>query len=188
MKKLFGVSVIASLALTACNAAENATAEEVGSIAADTAEETVVGVAAYDKEAPSAASSEPVVDETALEEDADKDFAARNPVARPVQYGVDGPNLDACSGVGKVSGLKADGDGFLAVRAEPNMKAFEADRIKNDQTVFFCEEDGPWIGVVYDKSGKKDCGTGSPIPEPTTYVGPCDSGWVDSRYLTLIAG
>jgi len=97
-------------------------------------------------------------------------------------------NIDACGAVGKVSGLKSDGDNFLAVRAIPSFKGLEEDRLSNGQQVIFCEEEGPWLGIVYDKSGTKDCGTGSPISEATTYVGPCNSGWVNSKYVTLIAG
>lgn len=112
-----------------------------------------------------------------------------DPVARPVMYG-DSPNLDACGGVGEVSGLKEAGDGFLSVRALPSETGEEADRLKNGQQVFFCDatEDENWIGIVYDKSGERDCGTGSPIPEHTTYLGPCESGWVSRNFVTLIAG
>ena len=185
MKKTIGGCLVAFFALAACSEAESAaTAETVAD-----AEQEVAGEPAYEQSGDTpAASAEPVVDEAALEEDAEKDFQARNPVMRPVFYGKDGPDLDACGGVGKVSGLKSGGDNFLSVRALPSIKGDEMDQIKNDQQVFFCEEDGPWIGIVYDKTGSKDCGTGSPIPEATTYIGPCDSGWVDGRYVPLIAG
>lgn len=185
MKKTIGGCLVAFLALAACSEAESAATAETAEATEQGAAGELADEQSVDK---STASAEPVVDEAALEEDAEKDFQARNPVMRPVFYGKDGPDLDACGGVGKVSGLKADGDNFLSVRALPSIKGDEMDQIKNDQQVFFCEEDGPWIGIVYDKTGSKDCGTGSPVPEATTYVGPCDSGWVDSNYVRLIAG
>lgn len=110
--------------------------------------------------------------------------------ARPVRYGFDGPDLDACGGYGEVSGLKAGGDGFLSVREAPDVKAKELDRLTAGQGVTFCDsaKGNSWIGVVYDKSGGKDCGTGSPIDATKNYPGPCQSGWVSAKYVTLIAG
>ncbi|MEO9490548.1 MAG: SH3 domain-containing protein, partial [Marinomonas sp.] len=85
-------------------------------------------------------------------------------------------------------GLKAGGDNFLSVRAVPSTSAAEIDRLLNGASVIMCEYDGDWVGIVYDKSGEKDCGTGSPIPEETTYTGVCDSGWISKDYVTLMAG
>ena len=183
MKKLCFVSVAASLTLAACSdpSAESggagedteATSEEDETRAADEAE----------------ADEEEAKEEAEAGKDGEDQASKEDPVARPVMYG-DSPNLDACAGVGEVSGLKEGGDGFLSVRAVPSSTGYEADKLKNGQQVFFCDatEDEAWIGIVYDKTGEKDCGTGSPIPEETAYVGPCDSGWVSRKFVTLIAG
>ncbi|MEP0190992.1 MAG: hypothetical protein ABJP70_10240 [Erythrobacter sp.] len=186
MKKLTVLGLAASLTLVACT--DTGAGAEAGDSSADattTSEEDEVK-AADEAEADAEAAKEEA--EAGGEENKDQ-ASADGPVARPVWYG-ESPGLDACSGVGEVSGLKDGGDGFLSVRAEPNSKSYESDRLNMGQQVFFCDatDDQAWIGIVYDKSGEKDCGTGSPIPEHTTYVGPCDSGWVSRKFVTLIAG
>lgn len=184
MKKLLFASVAASLALTACT--------EAGSDATKDGAETEV--TSEEDEVRAADEAEADADEAKEQaekaaEDGEEQASSDGPVARPVWYG-DAPGLDACAAVGEVSGLKEGGDGYLSVRALPSTEGEETDRLKNGQQIFFCDatEDEAWIGIVYDKTGKLDCGTGSPIPEHTTYTGPCDSGWVSRKFLTLIAG
>ncbi len=183
MKKFTVLGLAASLTLVACTD----TGAEAGDSSADaaaTSEEDEVKAADEAQ-----ADAEAAKEEAEAGEEGTDQASADGPVARPVWYG-ETPGLDACSGVGEVSGLEDGGDGFLSVRAEPDAKSYESDRLKKGQQVFFCDatDDEAWIGIVYDKSGEKDCGTGSPIPEHTTYVGPCDSGWVSRKFVTLIAG
>lgn len=178
---LFGA--VACAILTACNASTPDAESYQDSV------DSAASAGSHTEEAPDLETSDPAPDampnETALERDAQA--AINEAVARPVMYGGEA-DLDACGGVGEVSGLKSDGENFLAVRALPSIKGSEEDRLSNGQQVIICEEDAPWLGIVYDKSGMKDCGTGSPISEATTYIGPCDTGWVASKYVTLIAG
>jgi len=177
------LGAVACLTLVACNDATPDAESYQDKV--DSAASAVTDVSG----SPALETSDPAPDatpnEAVLEEDAQASLDEA--VARPVMYGGE-QNLDACGGVGEVSGLKTDGDNFLAVRALPSFKGVEEDRLSNGQQVMICEEDGPWIGIVYDKTGTKDCGTGSPIPEATTYLGPCDTGWGASKYVTLIAG
>lgn len=174
------MSAAACFALAACNASPPDADSESGS-ATDTLAAPEESAVLEDSDP----ASDTAPNGAALEEDAQA--MLDEAVARPIMYGGEA-NLDACGGVGEVSGLKPDGDNFLAVRALPSIKGVEEDRLSNGQQVMICEEDGPWIGIVYDKTGAKDCGTGSPIAEATTYLGPCDTGWVRSEYVTLIAG
>ncbi len=115
---------------------------------------------------------------------------AVNPQAdiRPVRVGFDGPDLDACSSYGEVSGLNPNGDNYLAVRGAPFVGAYELDRLDPGQGVSMCDYEDGWIGIVYDKSGNQDCLTGSPVATEQDYDGPCESGWVSEDFVTLMAG
>lgn len=65
--------------------------------------------------------------------------------------------LDACTGLGVVSGLKPGGDGFLAVRsgADGNYKLL--DKLPEGQEVHICSSasDGKWLGVVYSRKRER---------------------------------
>ncbi len=105
----------------------------------------------------------------------------------PVMIGGD-PDYDACGGSGVVTGLNPNGDGFLAVRSGPGTRFVMLDKIHNGHPIFFCDERGNWIGIVYSWDEGVDCGVGSPVSRRQTYNGPCRSGWVHRRYVQLLAG
>tara|TARA_B110001454_G_scaffold122548_1_gene114389 strand:- start:4712 stop:5110 length:399 start_codon:yes stop_codon:yes gene_type:complete len=107
----------------------------------------------------------------------------------PVKYGVD-ENVDACSTLGHVEHLSSGPDGFLAVKDAPNIKALRIDKIFNGQKLWICDEskDGKWLGVVYTSDAKLNCGVSSPIETRKKYPGPCKSGWVSKKYVTVDAG
>lgn len=105
--------------------------------------------------------------------------------------GRDGPDLDACGGIGRVSGLNPEGDNFLSVRAAPALRAKETDRLHTATLVWLCDVDGDWQGIVYASGAFQelgDCRVSSPVAEPHAYDGPCKSGWVAAKYLSLVAG
>jgi hypothetical protein len=95
--------------------------------------------------------------------------------------------LDACGGLGEVRGLNPRGDAFLAVRKGPGRKYPMIDRLYNGNRVYFCDDYGEWIGIVYGEPAQ-DCGVSSPLPKQQPYKGPCESGWVHRNWLVLIAG
>lgn len=108
---------------------------------------------------------------------------------RPVMVGgMD--DLDACLTVSKVTGLNPRGDNFLSLRSQPSSKGRELVRLRPEQQVWVCEEtSGGWTGVlVAPADGSLDCGVGTPIARRQAYAGPCQSGWVASRFLEVIAG
>ena len=107
----------------------------------------------------------------------------------PVHFG-DYPDLDACLSQGEVRGLNPNGDNFLAVREGPGSDYSKIDEVYEGQWIILCEEaeGGAWFGIVYDPTGTLDCGTGSPIAERRDYDGPCPSGWVSSKFITMLAG
>jgi hypothetical protein len=106
--------------------------------------------------------------------------------SKPVVIGGD-PDYDACGSIGQIKGLRADGDGFLSVRAGPGTRYARTDKLVNGDRVYICADRAPWLGIVYAKDGK-DCGVSSPWPKARPYTGPCRSGWVHRNWVRIIAG
>ncbi|MGV3554990.1 MAG: hypothetical protein ACO1OD_07010 [Croceibacterium sp.] len=104
----------------------------------------------------------------------------------PVMAGGDA-QLDACATAAVVSGLDPAGDNFLSVREGPGQNHAETDRLAGGQGLAVCDSNGPWLGVIYSKDGA-DCEVSSPASQRTRYQGPCRSGWVAARYVTITAG
>lgn len=103
--------------------------------------------------------------------------------AEPVLVGGDA-DFDACGSQGEVSGLNPSGDNFLAVRDGPAPDAAQLDQLHAGDVVNLCDEFEGWYGVVYGD----DCGVGTPVATRAPYDGPCKSGWVSMRYITVTAG
>ncbi|XSG81906.1 MAG: integron [Methyloligella sp. ZOD6] len=103
----------------------------------------------------------------------------------PVMAGLD--SGDACGAWGQIVGLEDDPDAVLPVRAGPGPDYAVVDEIKQGQGVSMCDRKQDWEGIVYSKTGKS-CGVGTPWPEPRAYSGPCSSGWVERKYVELVAG
>lgn len=117
-----------------------------------------------------------------------KEVIASAPAARPVILEA-GP-LDPCSN-GVIGGLKAGGDGFVSLRSAPTTDGVELARLHNGDQVYTCDSANGWTGVVVRKNDNDDCG-GSPmrgdLPKSTRYSGPCRSGWISSKYVSVWAG
>jgi hypothetical protein len=98
--------------------------------------------------------------------------------------------FDACMTVAEITGLDPNGDGFLSVRSGPGGRPYsEIDRVYNRDQVWICDRGhSPWYAVVYDRTGRLNCGVGSVRPVRGPYRGPCRSGWIHSRYVRDIAG
>jgi hypothetical protein len=96
-------------------------------------------------------------------------------------------NLDACGSQGQVSGLNANGDNFLAVRAGPGTSYEKFDELHTGDVVNICMTQSGWLGIVYTRHKGEDCGVGTPLPRDL-YRGPCRTGWVAAQYVTTIAG
>ncbi len=92
-------------------------------------------------------------------------------------------DLDTCA-YGRVTGLKADGDGFLAVRSGPGTQYRKLDEIHNGDDVWLFDQRGKWIRIVYDTS-ELSC---SPIAEDREVPYPGKKGWVHQNWITLLAG
>ena len=107
--------------------------------------------------------------------------------ARTVRVGLSGPELDACAGLGVISGVPESGQ---PVHAAPSSDAAEIGLLLNDQEVTICEIAGGWIGVVYEDASDEalDCETGSPVESEQDYNGPCRSGWIRDGAVEFVAG
>jgi hypothetical protein len=116
--------------------------------------------------------------------------AMLEPGEQLVFVGRDRENLDACASVGRVTNLGHGREAFLAVRTAPSVKARIKDKVKDGQILTLCDDSGEWLGVVYslESDGNIDCGVATPSAYFGAYRGPCRFGWVNSRYVELIAG
>lgn len=118
-------------------------------------------------------------------------IAAAPPRAVPVEVG-GSEEWDACGALGEVRGLKAEGDGFLAVRAGPGADYAMLDQLGSGRQVYVCATRGRWISIVYAavnvNVGEAGCGVSSSIAQARTYRGPCKSGWVHSAWIEIVAG
>jgi hypothetical protein len=92
-------------------------------------------------------------------------------------------DLDTCA-YGQVSGLKADGDGFLAVRKGPGSKHAKIDELKNGDKVWLFDTKGKWIGVVYGVQ-ELSC---SPIDADRPVQTRGKKGWVHQNWVEVLAG
>lgn len=93
-------------------------------------------------------------------------------------------DLDTCA-LGKVAGLKADGDGFLAVRSGPGSNHRKLDEIHNEDLVWLFDQRGKWIGIVYGVGYDMSCGAiekDRPVPHPGK------KGWVHENWIEFLAG
>lgn len=103
----------------------------------------------------------------------------------PVRIGLDGPDMDACGTYAQTTAYA--GDIYVGVHDAPSWDTKERDRLEPGQGVAVCDKVDMWAGVIYSKTGE-DCGTGSPVATEQPYRGPCAQGWVDERFVEMIAG
>jgi hypothetical protein len=108
--------------------------------------------------------------------------AGASELGKPVmEYASD--DLDTCA-LGQVMGLKADGDGFLAVRSGPGSNYTKLDELHNGDKVWLFEREGKWIGIVYGVE-ELSC---SPISEDRVVPHDGKKGWVHENWIEIIAG
>lgn len=102
------------------------------------------------------------------------------------RIGLDGPELDACGGIGSVTHFEPE----IAVLEAPDDYAREKDRLPIRTLVWLCEAVGDYQGVVFAKGEFQDlgdCRVSRPIAAPQAYDGPCSSGWVRATNLSLVS-
>lgn len=105
----------------------------------------------------------------------------KNDLDVPVmEHGGDGQAANCASST--VHGLKAGGDGFLAVRSGPGTQYRKIDELHNGDVVVVYEVRDKWAGVVY-RTETIDCG--STVTRPVPYG---NKGWVHTNWLRDLAG
>jgi hypothetical protein len=108
----------------------------------------------------------------------------------PVRIGELGASFAACSAAGTTRHLAVGAT--LPVRAAPFEAAEEMGSIPAGTRFFVCtrSHDQDWMGVVFHENGALDpsCGVSGPVAARQAYTGPCDSGWVSSALVKLVAG
>lgn len=92
-------------------------------------------------------------------------------------------DLDTCA-FGQVTGLKAGGDGFLAVRSGPDSGYPKLDELHNGDDVWLFDRQGAWIGIVY---GVRELACG-PISKDRSVPHNGRKGWVHENWIQVIAG
>ena len=106
---------------------------------------------------------------------------------RAPMIGLDGPEFDACGGLGRIGGAYRK----QAIRNAPSEKAKTSETLEKSTMVWLCEAEGDWQGIVY-ASGEfqdtGDCRVSSPVAEPRPYDGPCRMGWVLAKDVEFLAG
>ncbi|MAF62502.1 MULTISPECIES: hypothetical protein [Pseudomonadota] len=138
------------------------------------------------------------------------DAAEPSPTARAVNIGEGGTRFAACQGRGRVGNLRG---GKLAVRDAPFDDAKQIGELTENAHVFICTRslDQQWLGVVVaSEDGTKpvpaapttapatqaeatpsapgvDCGVTAPVRGKRAYAGPCQSGWVESTFVAMVA-
>jgi hypothetical protein len=105
---------------------------------------------------------------------------------KPVMIGEAGEYVDACPSLGVANpepGKK------IVVWAEPIDRSFAFGELEPGSSLYLCDDSVEgWSGVVYSTNQDEDCGVSSPIFGEEMYSGPCASGWVEKKYLKVVAG
>ena len=120
--------------------------------------------------------------------------ASAQPVEEPIRtplVGLEGPETDACPGIGRVIGLEPRKGDLLRVRSEASEVAEVTDELAVSTLVWLCEADDDWQGIIYPKGEFQelgDCRVSSALAAPEPYAGPCQFGWVQAKYVELVAG
>ncbi|MGI3170584.1 hypothetical protein ACRARG_15645 [Pseudooceanicola sp. C21-150M6] len=81
---------------------------------------------------------------------------------------------------GKVSGLKAGGDGFLAVRTGPGSDYRKIDEVHNGDDVYIFDKKGKWLGVSYNMSYRQ-----LTCSENPRYLNYPYMGWVHENWIKI---
>lgn len=100
--------------------------------------------------------------------------------------------VDACGSTGAVKGLSSKGDGYLSVRTGPGSHFKEKNRLTEGKMFYMCNfkesKSSSWVGIVYSTNNSSDCGVSSPIEKAIEYKGPCQWGWVNEKWVEVVAG
>ncbi len=118
--------------------------------------------------------------------DEDYSDAGRIPV-----IGLQGPDSDACPAIGRIAMFEPKKGDFMRVYTDSSDLAPIKDQLQLSSLVWLCEADEGWQGIVYPKNETQDlgdCRVSAALSDPEPYNGPCNFGWVEAKYIELVAG
>ena len=114
------------------------------------------------------------------------------PVAAQIAWGESVPvqletneDMDPCV-LGQVSNVGADSSAM--VRAGPDWEYDTVDYVNDGDLVWVCQEEAGHYGVVYTIDPDTDCEVSSAIDQTVNYSGPCNTGWIATDWVEIIAG
>lgn len=91
---------------------------------------------------------------------------------------------DPCGAVGIVANTEKR---TYPIRVGPDTTALELLTIENGTRLLLCETRDGWYGVVVLKKGS-NCLDGDYGSTSKNYSGPCESGWIEKKYVEYFAG
>jgi len=103
-------------------------------------------------------------------------------VAADCEALIDGAPL-SCHGL--VEGLKADGDGFLAVRSGPSVKAAMVGQLLNGHTVIIWQRRGDWFFISPENTGDFRVSPWRVLPE-VDCQGSQENLWVHRNWIKVL--
>jgi hypothetical protein len=104
---------------------------------------------------------------------------------------VQGPESDACPGLGRIAKFAPKKGDFMRIYRDAHNGGRAKDKLALSSLVWLCEADEGWQGIVYpsgDNQDLGDCRVSSTVAKPEPYKGPCQYGWVEAKYIELVAG
>ena len=118
---------------------------------------------------------------------------ASTPAMAQIQYGesvpvqIDSTNkLDACS-LEQVSNVGDDSSAM--VFTGPSSDYDVVDYVADGDLVWVCQSDDDMLGIVYAPAGSDiDCELANPLDFAVNYSGPCNTGWIKSEWVSIVAG
>lgn len=117
---------------------------------------------------------------------------ATSSVSAQITYGESVPvqleaieDLDACT-LGMIANVGPDSSAM--VRSGPDSEYDTIDYLVDGDLVWVCQTDGDHYGIVYISDEELDCEVSSPVEYTVNYSGPCNTGWVMSDWVEIIAG
>jgi len=109
--------------------------------------------------------------------------ASKANLAVPITISASGVD-DPCGAVGIVVNTK---NGTHSIRDRPDTAAIELLTIPSGGRLLLCEKRDGWYGVVVLEK-EKQCLDGNYNSVSQTYLGPCDSGWIQQKFVEYFAG
>lgn len=107
---------------------------------------------------------------------------------RPVLLSSEAGNLDPCA-LGVINDPPVGPEpGAILVYGADHTDNDTIDTLVHGDKLWVCEASGEMLGVVYARDGTADCALTAPQDGNEPYRGPCASGWVNRRWVEIIAG